>query len=46
MLEAINRLYFKTRNKEIVKNAVARNWITKDDYFTVVGENFENGVVA
>lgn len=38
MYQTIKRLYAKTGNKEIVANAVAKDWITAEQYEEIVGE--------
>ena len=38
MFRTIQRLYEKTKNKEVVVNAVKRNYISIDDYVKIVGE--------
>ncbi len=41
MFKTIERLYGKTRNKTVVANAVAKGWITAEDYAAIVGEEME-----
>lgn len=38
MFQTIKRLYDKTKNKAVVKNAVSKGWITADDYKLITGE--------
>ena len=40
MKATIARLYDKTKNKQIVKNAVLKGYITEKDYIDIVGEFF------
>ena len=40
MFETIKRLYTKTGNKTVVINAVKKNWITKEQYTEITGENY------
>jgi hypothetical protein len=40
MFEAIKRLYEKTNNTLIVKNAVARGWLSTDEYQSITGEKY------
>lgn len=37
MFETIKRLYAKSRNEAIVANAVAKGWITNEQYTEIVG---------
>lgn len=41
MYTTIKRLYAKTQNKELVKNAVIKGWISKEDYSKITGEEFK-----
>lgn len=38
MFETIKRIYNKTGNKEAVKNAVLKGWITPEEYEAITGE--------
>lgn len=40
MYQTIVRLYAKTKSKEVVANAVKRGYITEDEYFSIVGEQY------
>ena len=40
MFETIKRLYDKTRNKTLVANAVAKGWITAEQYKQITGEAY------
>ncbi len=40
MFETIQRLYGKTGNKMLVKNAVAKGWITAEQYEAITGEAY------
>ena len=40
MFETIKRLYVKTGNKTIVKNAVKKEWITEAQYKEITGEKY------
>lgn len=44
MFKTIERLYRKTRNKTVVANAVAKGWITAEDYAVIVGEKMETDI--
>ena len=37
MFETIKRLYAKTKNEEVVINAVKKGWITEDQAFRIIG---------
>lgn len=39
MYNTIKRLYAKTGNKDIVENAVAKNWITREQANEILGKN-------
>lgn len=41
MFARIKALYAKTGNKEVVANAVKKNYITAEDYKKITGEDFE-----
>ena len=38
MFETIKRLFGKTGNKELVKSAVIKGWIDKEQYREITGE--------
>lgn len=38
MFETIKRIYNKAGNKEAVRNAVLKGWITPEEYETITGE--------
>lgn len=38
MFETIKRIYNKTGNKEAVRNAVLKGWITAEEYEVITGE--------
>lgn len=38
MYQTIKRLYAKTGNKDVVKNAVQKGWISADEYAEITGE--------
>ena len=38
MFQTIKRLYDKIKDKTVVKNAVAKGWITAEDYKLITGE--------
>lgn len=38
MYQTVKRLYAKTGNKEIVRNAVAKGWISAEQYQEITGE--------
>lgn len=40
MFESVKRLYEKTKNKTIVKNAVIKGWLTSEEYKTITGEDY------
>ena len=40
MYKTIERLYKKTNDKTIVANAVAKGWITAEEYRAITGEEF------
>ena len=40
MLETIIRLFDKTKNPEIVANAVKKGWITTEQYTEITGEAY------
>lgn len=40
MFSTIKRLYSKTKNKEIVANAVKKGWITDEEYYKITGEDY------
>ncbi|WP_313525510.1 XkdX family protein [Anaerotignum sp.] len=39
MFEAITRIYNSTSNKFLVKNAVTKGWIRKEEYKEITGED-------
>lgn len=41
MFARIKALYTKTKNKEVVANAVKKNYITSEQYKEIVGEDYE-----
>lgn len=41
MFDTIKRLYAKTKSKEVVVNAVKKNYITAEQYKEIVGEDYE-----
>ena len=41
MFESIKRLYLKTGNKSLVKNAVIKGWITEIQFKEITGEDYE-----
>lgn len=41
MFETIKRLYAKTGNKNMVKNAVKKGWITAEQYEEITGEVYQ-----
>lgn len=41
MFETIKRLYAKTENKELVANAVKKNYITAEDYARITGKEYK-----
>lgn len=41
MKTTITRLYAKTKNKDVVANAVIKGWITEADYFDITGEEYK-----
>jgi hypothetical protein len=43
MYQTVSRLYTKTKNTTVVRNAVKKGWITKADYKTITGEVYEEG---
>ena len=43
MYATIKRLYAKTGDKTVVSNAVAKGWITADDYRKITGEEYVEG---
>lgn len=40
MFETIKRLYGKTQNVALVKSAVVKGWITKEQYTEITGEAY------
>lgn len=40
MFETIKRLYGKTKNDTLVKNAVVKGWITAGQYKVITGEDY------
>ena len=40
MYATIKRLYSKTKNKDIVANAVKKGWITVEQYKELTGEDY------
>lgn len=38
MFETIKRIYNKTGNKDAVRNAVVKGWITAEEYEVITGE--------
>ena len=40
MFETIKRLYAKTKNKDIVSNAVKKGWITAEQYKKITGLDY------
>ena len=44
MFETIKRLYNKTNNIDLVKNALNKNWITKDQYYEITRFKIEEEV--
>ena len=42
MLARIKALYAKTKNKEVVANAVKKGYITAEDYALIVGEEYKD----
>lgn len=40
MFDTIKRLYTKTGNKTLVRNAVLKSWITEDQYKQITGEEY------
>ena len=41
MFETIKRLYTKTGNKVLVRNAVKKGWISAAEYEEITGEKYE-----
>lgn len=41
MYNTIKRLYEKTGDKIVVKNAVVKGWITKEQYEEITGEAYK-----
>ena len=41
MFRTIQRLYEKTKNKEVAAKAVKKGYISEEDYFKIVGELFD-----
>lgn len=40
MFDTIKRLYTKTGDNALVKNAVKKGWITKEQYQEITGEKY------
>ena len=40
MYTTIHRLYAKTQDESLVRNAVLKNWITAEQYSKIVGKNY------
>ena len=40
MFSTIKRLYQKTKSKIVVRNAVLQNYINREDYKKITGEDF------
>lgn len=40
MFETIKRIYNKTGNKDAVRNAVLKGWITPEEYEVITGEAY------
>ena len=41
MFETIKRLYAKTGDKNMVKNAVKKGWITEEQYKEITGKDYQ-----
>lgn len=41
MFETIKRLYAKTQNIAVVQNALAKGWITAEQYKTITGMDYQ-----
>ena len=41
MFGTINRLYEKTHDKDVVRKAVEKKWISAEDYEKITGEKYE-----
>lgn len=40
MFDTIKRLYSKTENEVLVRNAVVKEWITKEQYKEITGQEY------
>ena len=41
MFDTIKRLYAKTGDKNMVKNAVKKGWITEEQYKEITGNDYQ-----
>lgn len=41
MYQTIKRLFDRTHNIDIVRNAVKKGWITEEQYMELTGEKYE-----
>lgn len=41
MFETIKRLYAKTNNDSLVRNAVKKGWITAEQYKEITGKSYQ-----
>lgn len=40
MIDALIRIYNKTNNKNLIKAAVVKGWITTEEYKMITGEDY------
>ena len=40
MIDALIRIYNKTNNKNLIKAAVIKGWITPEEYKLITGEDY------